>query len=629
MCGIAGVLNGSDKPVDTADLRTMAQALAHRGPDDEGFHVDGNLGLAHRRLAILDLTAAGRQPMCNEDGSVWIVYNGQLYGFQSARDWLTGRGHRFRSRTDTEVLIHMYEEKGEGLLDGLDGMFAFALWDARRRRLLLARDRLGIKPLYYLTNGSDLFFASELKALLALPRLPRRLDPLGLAHFLYQSSAPNSTCILRDYQKLGPGELLIAEAGELHTKRYWTLPPPDQGSIEPARRAAETLKALLKAAVESHLVADVPVGAFLSGGLDSSAVTLEARRRSAEAFHTFSVRFVGPKALDEGPAAGAVATALGTTHHELVLGPDCVEALPAIVRQADEPFAISSALALYHLSRFAREHVKVALTGDGADEILAGYPWRHEPELGRGAGLLSLARGLALTWVRSLRGARAGGPSLRAQLRSRLGRMFTSPAERYAEIVAAFAPEELISTLSPDLAEIALQAWNENPVRLRYAEEADTDETNRRLRVDIQTTLGDEMLTKVDRMTMAWGLEARVPFLDRTLVEWALRLPGRQKVRNGRGKLVLREALRAELPRTSRRRKHGFDMPLGAWLRGPLRGLLQDVLSAPAVRRRGLLDPEAVERLLAAHLEGRGDYSRKLFSLLTLEMWLEHHAPEA
>jgi asparagine synthase (glutamine-hydrolysing) len=621
MCGIAGILRAPGERVDAHDLRRMAAALAHRGPDDEGFQLDGHLGLAHRRLSILDLTAAGHQPLGNEDGTVWVAYNGQLYDFAPRREWLEGRGHRFRSHTDTEVIVHLYEEKGEDLLGDIDGMFAFALWDARRRKLLLARDRLGIKPLYYVETGGTLAFASELKALLALPWLPREVDDLAVVQYLYQSSVPGDTCALQGFRKLQPGELLVAEHGALRRRRYWQVAAPGEAPTEAFDEAAAAFRVRLDAAVRSHLVADVPVGTFLSGGLDSSAVTLAARAAVGGPLHTFSVRFEG-RAFDEGPVAAEVAKALGTFHHELRLGDDAAAALPDVLQHSDEPFAVSSALALYHLARFVREHVKVVLTGDGADEVLAGYPWRHEPERGPGAGPRSFLRGIGLSVVRSARGARAGAPGVASQLGARLGRMLRRPDERYAEIVSAFTPEELSDLLVPDRVDLARRAWSSSPIVRAYREEDPRDEVNRRLRVDLRTTLVDEMLAKVDRMTMASGLEARVPFLDRSLVEWAFRQPGRHKIRRGRGKLLLRQALSGSLPSVAARSKHGFDVPLGDWLRGPLRALLLDTLAESAVRRRGLFRPQAVEALMSAHLKGRAASARKLLTLMALEMWL-------
>ncbi|HLA76430.1 MAG TPA: asparagine synthase (glutamine-hydrolyzing) [Vicinamibacteria bacterium] len=623
MCGIAGILNPGGKPVDPADLRRMAAALAHRGPDDEGFLIDGSFGLAHRRLAILDLSPAGRQPLTNEDGTVAVAYNGQLYGFGGVRSWLETRGHRFRSRTDTEVLVHLYEEKGDDLVLDIDGMFAFALWDSRRRHLLLVRDRLGIKPLYFAWHQGALAFASEIGALLALPWLPRRVDPVGLAHFLYQSSVPDDACILAGCRKLGPGERMSVRDEVATTSRYWVPPQTAEDEGYSLEAAGDELRERLTAAVSSHLVADVPVGTFLSGGLDSTGVAQSLVRLRQGPAETFTIRFPDAARADEGPAARQVANALGTLHHELVLAPeDLLASLPTLMRLAGEPFAISSSLALCRLAAFARERVKVVLTGDGADEILAGYPWRHQPELGAGASAGALIRGLALTGVRSLRGARSGGPGLLAQLAHRLRRQVFHPAERYAELVSAFTPQELLSLLQPAWHPAAEAAWALNPVRRGFDAALGASPVNRRLRADLVSSLPGEMLTKVDRMTMGAGLEARVPFLDRGFVEWALRLPGRLKIRGGIGKLVLRRALERNLPEAARRPKHGFNVPLGPWLRGPLRPLLDQHLGPDTVRTRGIFRPQAVDRLIRAHSEGRGDYSRQLFTLLMLELWL-------
>ena len=619
VCGIAGILERDGRPVSREELGLMSEALAHRGPDDRGIYIDENLGLVHRRLSILDLTSAGHQPMGNEDGSLSLVYNGQLYRFDSTRSWLQARGHRFRSRTDTEVILHLYEEKGTHLLEEIDGMFAFALWDGSRRRLLLARDRLGIKPLYYVHMGSRLAFASELKALTRLPWVSTDIDPASLVQYLYQSSVPGKMSILAGIRKLGPGECLLVEKGSSRTYAYWRLPPEQAcGSSVDFDQAQSEFQNLLTSAVQSHMVSDVPVGVFLSGGLDSTAVTQAATRAQREPVHTFSVRFPAEPHLDEGPMARETALALGTIHHELVLDHESVRVLPDVIRQADEPFAVASAVAVYHLARFAREWVKVVLTGDGADEILGGYPWRHEPEIGPRAFL----RGLAMAGVRSWRGSRAGKPGLVGEMSARLRRMLKKPGERYTEILSGFIPEELEALVVPELGELVHSAWRDNPVRTAYDREADGDEINRRLRTDLTTTLVDEMLTKVDRMTMAAGLEARVPFLDGALVEWAFRQPGSFKIRGGLGKLLLRKALAESLPRTASRPKHGFTAPLGAWLRGPLREQVRDLLSPEVVRRRGFFRPEAVEKLVTAHLARRGDHGRKVYTLLVLEMWL-------
>jgi asparagine synthase (glutamine-hydrolysing) len=597
----------------------MATALAPRGPDDEGVHLDGNLGLAHRRLSILDLTSAGHQPMSNEDGSVWLVYNGQLYGFQALRDWLEGRGHRFRSRTDTEVLIHLYEEVGDAFVERVDGMFALALWDTRRRRLLLARDRLGIKPLFIQERHDGLAFASELRALRATADGPQDIDVAGVVRFLFYSAPTGGAGLLRGYRRLPPATCMAVEAGGQRSWRYWHLPVGDTGSPPPFKAAVASFRERFAEAVRSHLVADVPVGVFLSGGLDSSAVAAAVRQCSSGPLHSFSVRFTEVGAVDEGPAAAATARTLGTVHHELVVGPAVLSSLADWIRSCDEPLAIVSAVPVLELARFAREHVKVALTGDGGDEVLAGYPWRHS--MG-GVAPAVLARRFAMLALRGWRGARGTGPGLGAQLATRLRRMASDPAGHYASLVAGFTPEELSALLVPELGPVVKQVWDDDPVSRAYAAATTPDAVNRYLEADLASTLEGEMLTKVDRMTMAAGLEARVPFLDRGLVEWLFSLPGAYKTRGDTGKIILRSSLASVLPEVARGPKKGFSPPLGAWLRGPLRPFLADTLTPARVRERGWLRPGMVERMLSAHLTGRADLSRKLFALLVLETWL-------
>jgi asparagine synthase (glutamine-hydrolysing) len=622
MCGFVGIYRGDGEPVRESDLRGMAAALAHRGPDDEGVYVDGALGLAHRRLAILDLTPAGRQPMPNEDGSVWVVYNGQLFGFQPLREWLESRGHRFRSRTDTEILVHLYEETGEGLVERIDGMFAFALWDARRRRLLLARDRFGIKPLFVYERDGVIAFASELRSLLTVPWIARDIDPVGMAQYLFHSAPIGGASLIRDVRRLDPGEYRVIAAA-CSRRRYWTMPPEANEKPCSFESATEQLASRLAEAVRSHLVADVPVGVFLSGGLDSSAVAQAASAASERTFHSFSVSFSGSGAIDEGPVAQATADALGTVHHQLRIGPEAVDDLSSWMARCDEPLAVVSAIPLFHLSRFAREHVKVVLTGDGADEILAGYPWRHRPVITRRRPSLSaFAAAAALELVRSYRGARGLGPGIVSQLSSRCARLLREPDAHYASIVAAFTPEELKTVLAADLHDVVDEAWACDPVRRRYRQAQGRDEVNRRLRADLESTLESEMLTKVDRMSMSFGLEARVPFLDRALVEWTMTLPGEYKIRGGIGKRVLRAALADRLPHVAGRPKRGFSPPLAAWLRGPLALLLREVLSVDSLRQRGLYQPSAVRRVVEAHQNHNADWSRKIFTLLVLELWL-------
>ncbi|MCU0241520.1 MAG: asparagine synthase (glutamine-hydrolyzing) [Vicinamibacteria bacterium] len=611
MCGIAGLLHFDARPVERADLERMSAVLERRGPDDQGLHIDGPLGFAHRRLAILDLSPAGHQPMSNEDGSVWVVYNGQLFGFDETRRRLLERGHRFRSHCDTELLVHLYEERGDDLLAEIDGMFAFAIWDARRKRLLLARDRLGIKPLYYSQHGARFVFASEMSALLALPDWPRAIEATGVVQYLYQSSVPGAASIVRGIHKLPPGHLMAIEGAMSAPRCYFRLPaqtPDDGRSIE---QTARDLGERLQQAVRSHLVADVPLGVFLSGGLDSSIITALACDAAPETLHTFSVRFP-ERGFDEGSAAATVAAALGTRHHELVLEARASQDLISTLAACDEPLAISSAYALGRLAAFARGHVKAVLTGDGADEILGGYPWRHA------AGWAAGARTLAMLGARSFLSAEGIGPSWPRQILTRARRYFAAAGEHYAERVLAFTPEEMARLLAPAWRERARTAWNESAIQQQYSATTGCDEVNRRLRVDCATTLADEMLTKVDRMTMAHGLEARVPFLDRAFVEWAFAQPGRVKTGATQGKLVLRRLLIERLPQIAKRPKHGFDLPLAAWLARPSeQALVQDTLEhAP----REVFDERSLARLARVGARNRIT-ARQTLNLVVLLQW--------
>lgn len=628
MCGIAGSLRlDGGESADRELVRAMCGVLAHRGPDAEGFHADGPLVLGHRRLSILDLSEAGNQPMTNEDGTVWLSYNGQLYDFADERRRLEGRGHVFRSHADTEVIVHLYEELGDGLLDHIDGMFAFALWDARRRRLLLARDRLGIKPLYYALADGRLLFASEMKALVAAPGAVRaELDPAALAGYLHFMSVPGEDAILSGVRRLPPGHRASVEAGRFTVASYWELrPEPARGPFSLAA-AADEFDSRFGRAVGAHMVADVPVGAFLSGGVDSSLVVAAAQEATGARLLTFSAAFRGDPECDESAHARAVAQALGSRHHDEDLSGDPARLLERAVWHADEPFGVSSALPLHGLARSARAQVKVVLTGDGADEVFAGYPWRHRPETGVGSRPAAWLRGAAQALLHSARAATWGGSFPRrwgTDLSARLRRLALRPGERYAERLTAFTPEDLDVILVPELRSVARRRWAENLVQRHFEAGAGLDPVVRRLIAELRSTLVDEMLTKVDRMTMSVGLEARVPFLDRRLVEWAFSLPADVKLRRGVGKRVLREALARRVgPEIANRRKHGFDVPLARWLRTALRPLVEDALGPAAVARRGLFDPAAVSTLVKAHLSGRADLSRRVYVLLVLELWL-------
>jgi len=618
MCGIAGIYHfDPDARADEALLRRMTDLLAHRGPDDAGLYRSGPVGLGHRRLSIIDLSAAGHQPMGSADGSVWITYNGECYNHQAFVGEIEGRGHRFRSSSDTETLLCLYEEHGPAFLTKLDGMFALAIWDARRRRLLLARDRLGIKPLFYYHDREHLVFASELKALLADRSVPSEISDVALADFLHLMSIPDPEGIFRGVRKLLPGHYLVVEDGRVREEAYWEVP-----MMEPAREvglaaASQEFEAMFRRVVTSHLLADVPVGAFLSGGVDSGAVVAMAAGNSAKPMMSFASTFRGLSEFDESPYARQVAALYGTEHHEFDLTPNLVEALPRIVWHADEPFAISSALPLYFLAQLARQHVKVVLTGDGGDEVFAGYTWRHVDFGEAGAGPAARWRRLARQLLDGLTGRH--GPARAAVEGSSAGR-----DERYVHSFCCYQDEELGGLLTSAAAERVRRAWADNITQRYYDRFTNADQLRRKLYADLKSTLVSEMLTKVDRMTMASGLEARVPFLDHHLVEWAFQIPSVHKMRDREGKLLVKKAMERHLPsELLYRPKHGFNVPMPVWMRRELREFVQDSLAEETVRRRGLFRPDRVTRLVQDHLDGRAEASNKILVLLMIELWFE------
>lgn len=616
MCGIAGVFEFDPKArVDPQLLRRMTDLIAHRGPDDSGHWISGNVGLGHRRLSIIDLSPAGHQPMGSTDGTVWITYNGECYNYAELATGLRQRGHRFRSHSDTEVILRLYEERGERFVDAIDGMFALAIWDARRRILLVARDRIGIKPVYYFADNEHFLFASEMKGLLADQRVPGEIDAAALGEYFHLLSVPDARCILKGVRKLAPGHYLKVSARGIEQRRYWDL------VIDPDPRlsfqtACIEFEPRLARAVSSHMVADVPVGAFLSGGVDSSAIVSAASRARAAPIETFSIAFPGLSEFDESPYASAVAEHCGACHREFHLLPSLIDGLSRVVWHADEPFAISSAFALYFLAELARHHVKVVLSGDGGDELFAGYVWRHAdfpPLAGIGA---AFGNGFAaqLRRVITLFGAAAG---LRQQT--------ISPRdERYLRSFACFQYEDLAELLAPDAAASILDGL-ENSVVQRCLDTAQgRDQLDRKLYTDIKTTLVSEMLTKVDRMTMAHGLEARVPFLDHHLVSWAFTVPSQYKLCGSEGKYLVKKALEAHLPASILYRpKQGFNVPMKLWMRDELRNFVCDCLTGSRLMERGLYHRKAVSALLDTHMSGRTDASNKIFALLMLELWYQ------
>jgi asparagine synthase (glutamine-hydrolysing) len=617
MCGIAGIaLTDLEGRVDRGLLEAMAGAIAHRGPDGEGFLAGPGVGLASRRLAVID-PEGGAQPLTNEDGRVACVYNGEIYNFAELRSGLEERGHRFRSRTDGEILCHLYEEEGEGMLPLLRGMFAFALWDARRGRLLLARDRFGIKPLYWARVPGGLAFASELKALLRLPGVSRDLDPVALSDYLTYLYVPAPRTILAGASKLPPGTRLTFQGGREEVAPWWEPPPPGRGESLPPEEAARELLARLRETVRAHLVADVPVGAFLSGGLDSSTVVALMAEASPSPVRTFTVGFEGAGAYDERPAARAVARRFGCLHHETVLTPGrAMELLPGLVRTFGEPFADSSAIPTYIVSELAARELPVVLSGDGGDELLCGYDWYRYHQLLRPVSLVPgrvrQALGRAAAAGLPELGRVVGGPARARRLAADAG---LDPRGRYLRRITCFG-EPVLARL------LAARAEGSGVAARWYASLPEpAGPIERMAYADLRLGLPEDMLTKVDRASMAHGLEVRVPFLDPELAAFVWALPTRLKLRGVGTKWLLRRALEGILPpSTLTRRKQGFGVPIGRWLREDSASWRPLLLGSRAVAE-GYLRAAPVETIVERHLSARQELGHQVWALLVLEVW--------
>lgn len=621
MCGIVGIVVAPGAPLaGEATLRAMNAAIVHRGPDDEGVYRDAQAMIGMRRLSIIDL-AGGHQPVHNEDGSVQAVFNGEIYNFRELRAELVGAGHRFYTSSDTEVIVHGYEEWGERVFSRLDGMFGIAIWDVREKKLLLARDRFGEKPLFYAEDKRRLVFASELKSLLVAPGFERALDHEAVRGYVTFGYVPSPRAIFCGVKKLPPGCWLRWADGRASEHRYYALDLRQKHSRMSERDAEEELARLLARAVESRLVSDVPFGAFLSGGLDSSVVVALMSRELTARVRTFSIGFREER-FSELSDAKRVADHLGTEHHELVVEPDAVDLLQRLVWFLDEPFADSSAVPTYLVAKLAREHVKMVLTGDGGDESFGGYD-RYVRFLAlERAGLLKPAAAAAMRLAgRVVPGSR--GYRLR----------------RIAERLRMPFPDSYLSGVALTRADVADALLGE-AIRGRHghygalaraaAEAGDLGALDRCVAIDFASYLPDDILVKLDRMAMASSLEGRAPLLQHELVEFAVRLPAALRVRGRRGKHLLRRVAARWLPAdVLAKPKQGFGVPIGDWFRGPLRPLASDLVASRSLRERGLVDPRAAERYLADHVRGAADHGELLWLILCLELWCRRYLDEA
>jgi asparagine synthase (glutamine-hydrolysing) len=623
MCGIAGfadrnVRHGWPRASDASEragmlLRGMCEAIRHRGPDDEGIHVEPGVALGMRRLSIID-RATGHQPIRNEDGTIWVVFNGEIYNYATLRVDLETRGHRFYTASDTETIVHAYEEWGEEAFGRLRGMFGIALWDSRVGALLLARDRVGIKPLHYQVTRDRLYFGSEIKSILARDDAEVAIDVAALDHYLSYLYTPRDASIFQGICKLPPGHMARWQDGTLHVRRYWQL-PADERVPRSEGEAVEGLRAVLRDAVRSHLMSEVPLGAFLSGGVDSSLVVGLMAEASARPVRTFSIGFDDPQ-YDELDHARVVARHFGTDHHEFVVKPDALSIIDNLIAHFDEPFGDSSAIPTWYVSELARRHVTVVLSGDGGDELFGGYdhyfPHRYIATFDRWAprGARAVA---SFVWPRLPHGV-TGKNFLRRVARDERG--------RYLDDIGYFQRDEKEALLSGDVRARLGASDAEAKLGSHFARFRALPWQGQMMHFDFETYLPEDILTKVDRMSMAHSIESRVPLLDNEVVEFAARLPAGLKIQNGRRKHVLKEAGRGLLPASIlERRKQGFAVPVGGWFRSDLREFFSDVLLSSRARQRGYFEAPFIERLLREHVTGRRDHTLRLWALVVFELW--------
>jgi asparagine synthase (glutamine-hydrolysing) len=615
MCGIAGIADVYPGGVDPHSVHQMCQAIVHRGPDDEGIFVKDGVGLGMRRLSIIDL-AGGHQPVFNEDRSVWIVFNGEIYNFPELRRELERRGHSFRTHSDTEVIVHLYEEYGSECVQKLRGMFAFALYDERKRKLLLARDRLGLKPLHYSLVNGRLLFASEIKAILAVAPDLAQVHLQALLQYFYLGYVPDPLTAFSSIKKLPPGHILEYEQGKIAIRQYWNFPKYGTHSPRSENECLEQLEQLLAEAVKIRLISDVPLGALLSGGADSSLVVALMARAASGPVKTFSIGF-RQSDFDETRYARKVAEHFGTEHHELILDPDIVQTVEALTSSLEEPFGDSSMLPTYYVCRLARQYVTVALSGDGGDEGFAGYD-RYRMHL----------RDRSFSWIPQ---------PCRNFYRDYLhkltpywvpGRNYAYSvslpwSERYIDGVSLKPFQREMKLLSPDFAALGQP---EDPLQIMrdYLGAAPAKEDlDRVLYLDSKTYLPGDILTKLDRMSMANSLEGRVPMLDHVFLEWVTGLTSEWKLHNRNQKYILRKlAERVGVPKeVLNRPKQGFALPLVHWMRHELKDLIVTALTEPRTMQRGYFNPKGVGRLLHEHFQGRRDHSPRIWRLLMLELW--------
>ncbi len=631
MCGICGIARTENSPpISSSLLAAMCETLAHRGPDDQGVHTEKKVGLGSRRLSIIDLEK-GHQPLSNEDGTVWISHNGEVYNFPDLRKELLSRGHKFRTKTDTETIVHGYEEWGEDFVHKLRGMFAFSLWDGREEKLILARDRIGIKPLYYtLLEDKTLVYGSELKAILKHPRVYRSLNPEALDLYLTLEYIPAPYSIFRNISKLPAGHLLIYKEGEIHLKKYWKLEHQDKfpSKISKSRinSLMDELYALIKEAVQLRLISDVPLGAFLSGGIDSSSLVGMMHESGTSPIKTFSIGFEDTT-YDELHHARRVAKAFETEHEEFLLKPKALELTDKLIRHLDEPLGDFSIFPTYLVSQMARAHVKVILSGDGGDEVFGGYEHYQAQKLSR-FPIPFLFRHILNPLIRTIPPSHKKKGTWNKIRRFGQG-LENATGDRHLRWMKFLTENDKKSLYSPELQAELGEAKPLNatfPFDELYRSSTRFDALNREFFLDLKTYLVDDILVKVDRMSMATSLETRVPLLDHKIVEFVYSLPGDLKLHGFTTKWIFKKTMERLLPpQNIYRKKEGFSIPIKHWLRTELKDLLLDHLNARRIREEGLFRFESIEKMITQHLGKKENFSHQLWALLVFEIWRENY----
>jgi asparagine synthase (glutamine-hydrolysing) len=635
MCGIVGFLTSKATNVPEHEiLKQMRDVLIHRGPDDEGEYfrpLDAKgpfVFLGHRRLSIIDL-GTGHQPLSNEDGTIWVIFNGEIYNFRELREKLKGRGHQFRTHSDTEVIVHAYEDYKEDCFRYLNGMFAIAIWDGKRNRLILARDRLGKKPLYYSLINETFLFASELKAIMAYPSFPRKVDPTSLMKYLFFEFIPCPRTIFKDARKIPAASYLIWDNKKIEVKQYWSPFDPQKGEENLSEAEAELrMMELLKESVKRRLISDVPLGVFLSGGIDSSAITALAQKEVPGRIKTFSIGFEDTS-FDESKYASLASKYIGTEHHEQMMTPtDLLNIVPKLPDILDEPMADASILPTYLLSKFTRGHVTVALGGDGGDELFAGYPTYLAHKLADQYGRYLEFFHPTLKFLGNLLPVSDDNISFDFKVKKFLSGISYPEGIRNSVWLGSFPFSEIEKVLSPDIYTQLRRDQLFEEISFHEGEYPYDDRITRLQYLDLKLYLQESILVKVDRASMACSLEVRAPFLDHELVEFIMGLPSEWKLKGFTSKYILKKALANWLPgEVIKRPKKGFGVPIAKWVKGPLKELFEDLLSSSRIKRERSLNPKYVTTLLQDHLVNRKDNRKQLWTLLVWELWLDRYHP--